>query len=65
MQPISKEKKPKLISKIAPEKQKRCDMDEGSSIRRDLKDLVDKVKDKEPSHELEKFVECFRQGSRE
>ena len=34
-------------------------MDEGSSIRRDLKDLVDKVKDKEPSHELEKFVECF------
>ena len=40
-------------------------MDEGSSIRRDLKDLVDKVKDKEPSYELEKFVECFRQGSKE
>ena len=34
-------------------------MDEGNSIRQDLKDSVDKVKDKEPSHELEKSVEYF------
>ena len=34
-------------------------MDGGSSNKWDLKDLVDKVKDKEPSHELEKPVEFF------
>ena len=34
-------------------------MDEGSSIRQDLKDSVDKVKDKEPSHELEKNLYSF------
>ena len=40
-------------------------MDEGNSIRQDLKDLVDKEKDKEPSHELEKPVEVFYKDQRD